>query len=162
MLTGNLILSNLAIDLRGKNSIIKVMKAYEFINHTADLGIRVRGDSLKQLFERAGWAMFDILVELKGVKLKETVEIEIEGEQIDELLADWLRELLYKFNGEGYLFKEFEVKKLDKEGLKAKVKGEKLDLSHHQLKTEIKAVTYHGLEVKKKKDSWETQVIFDV
>jgi len=138
------------------------MQVYEFINHTADLGIRVRGNSLKQLFERVAWAMFDILVELKGVKLKKTFEIEIKAEQIDELLADWLRELLYKFNGEGYLFKKFEVKKLNKQGLKAKVKGEKLDLSRHQLKTEIKAVTYYELEVKKRKDIWETQVIFDV
>ena len=138
------------------------MQVYEFINHTADLGIRVRGNSLKQLFERVAWAMFDILVELKGVKLKKTFEIEIKAEQIDELLADWLRELLYKFNGEGYLFKKFEVKKLNKQGLKAKVRGEKLDLSRHQLKTEIKAVTYYELEVKKRKDIWETQVIFDV
>ena len=138
------------------------MKVYEFINHTADLGIRVRGNSLRQLFERAAWAMFDILVELKGVKLKETVEIEIKGEHLEELLADWLRELLYKFNGEEYLFKKFEVEELNKQGLKAKVKGEKLDLSRHQLKTEIKAVTYHGLEVKKKGNIWETQVIFDV
>jgi len=139
-----------------------MMKVYEFINHTADLGIRVRGNSLRQLFERAAWAMFDILVELKGVKLKETVEIEIKGEHLEELLADWLRELLYKFNGEEYLFKKFEVEELNKQGLKAKVKGEKLDLSRHQLKTEIKAVTYHGLEVKKKGNIWETQVIFDV
>jgi len=138
------------------------MQVYEFINHTADLGIRVRGNSLKQLFERVAWAMFDILVELKGVKLKKTFEIEIKAEHLDELLADWLRELLYKFNGEGYLFKKFEVKKLNKQGLKAKVKGEKLDLSRHQLKTEIKAVTYYELEVKKRKDIWETQVIFDV
>ncbi len=138
------------------------MKVYEFINHTADLGIRVRGNSLRELFERAAWAMFDILVELKGVKLKKIKQIEIEGEQIDELLVNWLRELLYKLNGEGYLFREFKVEKLNEQGLKAKVKGEKLNLSHHQLKTEIKAVTYHGLKVKKKGNIWEAQVIFDV
>jgi len=137
-------------------------KKYEFINHTADVGIKVWGESLESLFENAAYSMFDILTELDKVKVKESLGVEIEGKRTDELLADWLRNLLYKFNGEGYLLREFNIEEISKKDLKAKVGGEKLDLSRHTLKTEIKAVTYHGLEVKETANGWEAQVIFDV
>jgi len=138
------------------------MKKYEFINHTADLGIRVWGESIEELFKNAAYSMFDIMADLNRVELKKTMKVHIEKEELDELLADWLRNLLYKFNGDRYLLKEFKVETIDTQGLKAKVKGEKLDLSRHHLKTEIKAVTYHGLEVKKADRGWEAQIIFDV
>jgi len=137
-------------------------KKYKFINHTADVGIKVWGESLQSLFENAAYSMFDILTELDKVKVKEPLGVEIEGKSTDELLADWLRNLLYKFNGEGYLLREFNIEEISKKGLKAKVRGEKLDLSRHTLKTEIKAVTYHQLEVKKTAKGWEAQIIFDV
>lgn len=137
-------------------------KKYEFINHTADVGIKVWGESLESLFENAAYSMFDILTELDKVKVKESLGVEIEGKSTDELLADWLRNLLYKLNGEGYLLREFNIEEISKKGLKAKVRGEKLNLSRHTLKTEIKAVTYHQLEVKKTAKGWEAQIIFDV
>jgi len=137
-------------------------KKYKFINHTADVGIKVWGESLESLFENAAYSMFDILTELDKVKVKESLGVEIEGKKTDELLVDWLRNLLYKFNGEGYLLREFNIEEISKKGLKAKARGEKLNLSRHTLKTEIKAVTYHGLEVKKAVQGWEAQIIFDV
>ena len=138
------------------------MKKYEFINHTADLGIRVWGESIQELFKNAAYSMFDIMADLNRVELKKTMKVEIEKEELDELLADWLRNLLYKFNGDGYLLKKFKVETIDTQGLKAKVEGEKLDLSRHHLKREIKAVTYHGLEVKEVDRGWEAQIIFDI
>ena len=99
-------------------------KKYKFINHTADVGIKVWGESLQSLFENAAYSMFDILTELDKVKAKESLGVEIEGKRADELLADWLRNLLYKFNGEGYLLREFNIEKISKKDLKAKVRGE--------------------------------------
>jgi len=132
------------------------MEKYESIDHTADLGIKIRGTSLEQL------AMFDIMAELDKVNAKQFLEIEIQGEGMEELLIDWLRNLLYKFNGEEYLLKDFVVKEISEKNLRAKVGGEKLDLSRHSLKREIKAVTYHELEVKRTPEGWEAQVIFDI
>jgi len=135
---------------------------YEFINHTADLGIRVRGLSLKELFENAARAMFDLIVDLDTVKTRNQMAIEIRGEQREELLADWLRDLLYRYNGDKYLLKEFKIEKISPRGLKARVRGEKLDMSRHNLKREIKAVTYHGLEIRKLNRQWQAQIIFDI
>ncbi len=139
-----------------------MMKKYKFIDHTADLGIKVWGKSRENLFENAAYSMFDIMADLSKVEARELIKVKIEQENIEELLADWLRDLLFRFTGEGYLFKDFKVEKITPQGLKAKVKGEKLDLLRHSLKREIKAVTYHELEVKKTSKRWETQVIFDI
>jgi len=138
------------------------MEKYELIDHTADIGIKVRGKSVGELFENAAYAMFDLIADLNRVKKREVLKVEIEGEGMDELLADWLRELLYKFNGERHLLKDFKIEEIDQKSLKARVRGEKLDLSRHSLKMEIKAVTYYGLEIKRTSEGWQAQVIFDV
>ncbi|MBA7700314.1 Protein archease [subsurface metagenome] len=138
------------------------MAKYEFINHTADLGIRVRGLSLKELFENAARAMFDLIVDLDTVETRDQMAIEIKGGELEELLADWLRDLLYRYNGDKYLLKEFKIEKISPRGLKARVRGEKLDMSRHTLKREIKAVTYHGLEIRKLNHEWQAQIIFDI
>jgi len=139
-----------------------MLEKYEFINHTADIGIKVKGKSLKDLFSNAGYAMFDILVEIKDVKPEENLTIKIPGGQIEDILADWLRELLLKFNIDGWVLKVFDVYRVDESGLEATVKGEKMDPSRHRLKTEIKAVTYHNLKVYKNGNIWKAQIIFDV
>ena len=138
------------------------MAGYEFINHTADLGIKVRGLSLKELFENAARAMFDLIVDLDTVETRNQMTIEIRGEQFEELLADWLRDLLYRCNGDQYLLKEFKIGKISLGGLKARVGGEKLDTSRHSLKREIKAVTYHDLRIRKLNRQWQAQIIFDI
>jgi len=140
-----------------------VMKKYEFINHTADLGIKVKGKDLAELFANAGYALFDIILEdISKIKAAQSLQINIPGGELEDIFADWMRKLLSKFDLENLGFKEFNVTKIDKSGLEAVVKGEKIDPSKHSLKTEIKAVTYHGLEVRKNNDLWEAQVIFDV
>ncbi len=138
------------------------MKRYEFINHTADLGIKLREESLTRLFASAGYALFDIILQISQVQPKKSLDIHVSGEEIESILVDWLRELLFKFNMDRWVLKEFDIRKIDKSGLQAVVKGEIFDPSRHSLKTEIKAVTYHGLEVNRKNDGWEAQIIFDI
>lgn len=138
------------------------MIKYEFINHTADIGIKVRGKTLRELFANAGYAMFDILTEIKKVSPRENINIKVPGGQIEDILADWLRELLLKFNIDGWVLAGFDVSKVDKSGLEAIVSGEKMDPLKHKLKTEIKAVTYHNLKIQKEGNLWEAQIIFDV
>ncbi len=138
------------------------MGQYEFINHTADIGIKVRGFSRKEMFENAARAMFDLIVDLDTVETRDQMAIEIRGGELEELLADWLRDLLYRYNGDKYLLKEFKIEKISPRGLKARVRGEKLDMSRHSLRREIKAVTYHDLEIRKLNREWQAQIIFDI
>ena len=138
------------------------MKRYEIIDHTADIGIKVHGKDLKSLFANAAYGMFDIMADLKNVRTKESLKIESEAPNVEELFLSWLGELLYQYNSKKIIFKEFVIDKLTENTISASAQGEKLDLSRHALKTEIKAATYHQLKVEKVKDIWQAEVIFDV
>lgn len=138
------------------------MKRYEPIEHTADIGIRAYGRSLKELFENAAEAMFGEIAELKKVKPVRCVKINLKASSKEELFHLWLSELLYQFNGKGMLFSKFEIEDITERGVKAIACGEKADAARHGLKKEIKAVTYHGLLVEKKPKFWVGEVIFDV
>ena len=138
------------------------MKAYEIIEHTADIGLRARGKDLKEFFTNAAGGMFAIIAELKNVRTKEKVPIKLEAPNIEELFLSWLSELLYQHNSKRILFKEFLIDKLTDNEISARAMGEKLDLKRQGLKKEIKAVTYHQLKVQKLKNYWQGEVIFDV
>ena len=142
--------------------IVDYMKRYEIIDHTADIGLKAYGKDLKELFVNVAYGMFDILADLKNVRLKESINIKVKAPNIEELFLSWLSELLYQYNSKRIIFKKFSIDKLSQNSTTAKVKGEKLNLKRHRLKTEIKAVTYHELKVRKVKNIWQGQVIFDV
>lgn len=137
-------------------------KAYEWIEHTADVGIKVFGDDLKDLFSHAANAFFEIITETDTIEPRKTYTIKAKGDGWEELLVNWLNELLFLFDTKGLVFKEFEIEEIRRYYLRAKAKGELFDLKKHPLKTGIKAVTYHQLKVERAKDHWEAQVIFDI
>jgi SHS2 domain-containing protein len=77
-------------------------------------------------------------------------------------MVDWLGELLYLHDVENLLFKRFHVDSVGKEGLKAKVKGDFFQEGVHVIKTGVKAVTYHQIEVRQEKEGWRARIIFDL
>jgi SHS2 domain-containing protein len=138
------------------------MKRFEVLDHTADIGLIVYGEDLKSLFENAGKAFFHLITDLKKVRLRTEKRIEIRKESLERLMVDWLTELLYLHEVENLLFKEFKVESVGEEGLKARVKGEAFQEGVHVIKTGVKAVTYHQIEVRKRKEGWRAQIIFDL
>lgn len=135
------------------------MKLFEIIEHTADIGIRAFGRSPEKVFINAASGMFSIIADTRRIKLKEQVKIRQEAAGYDELLRQWLQELLYQFAARGIIFKEFVIQSLSQNVIKAIARGEK---AQGKIKAEIKAVTYHELEFRKSKDGYEAKVIFDV
>jgi len=138
------------------------MKRFEILDHTADIGIIVYGEDLKSLFENAGEAFFHLITDLKKVRLRTERKIEIGGESLERLMVDWLSELLYLHDVENLLFKRFNVESVGEEGLKAKVRGEVFQEEVHVIKTGVKAVTYHQIEVREEKEGWRARIIFDL
>jgi SHS2 domain-containing protein len=136
------------------------MKKFELIEHTADMGLAAYGKTLAEAFANAAYGMFSIIAELDDVKEKDTRRIEINGDDKEGLLFEWLNSLLYYFDVEGLLFKKFDIIEFDERKLRADCKGEKYDPKRHHLKTGIKSATYYMLEVDKAKN--RVQVIFDV
>ena len=138
------------------------MKKYELIDHTADVGIKAYGKTLSESFENAAKAMFDIITDESEIESTGQYDIELSNDDLEQLLVDFLSELLYLHDTKNLVFGFFKVDIDEKEKkLEAKVCGEKFDLSKHKIGSEIKAVTYHMLEIKKNK-KFTVQVLFDI
>ena len=142
---------------------LAMMRNDEQIDHTGDIGLEIYGQSLEELYENAGYAYFDVICDMDTVELKEKKEVVVTGKDRAELLRNLLVELLYISQVDLLLFKKFTVKKLDESGLTLEVEGEDIDEERHLIEIEIKAITYHMLEVKQKEDgSWGGLVILDI
>jgi SHS2 domain-containing protein len=138
------------------------MKEYELIDHTADVGIKAYGKTLAEAFENAAKAMFNIITDSSEIESVGQYNIVLEAPDLKQLLVDWLSELLFLNTARNQVFGFFKIQ-LDEKNKKltATVFGEKFDLSKHKIGSEIKAVTYHMLEVKEKKP-YHVQVLFDI
>jgi SHS2 domain-containing protein len=137
-------------------------KRFEILDHTADIGLIVYGENLRVLYENAGEAFFHIITDLRKVRRRVEKRIDIKGESLDRLMVDWLSELLYLHDVESLLFKGFKVECAGEDGLRAIVKGEPFQEGVHVIKTEVKAVTYHRIEVRRNNGHWRAQIILDL
>jgi len=124
------------------------------------MGLAAYGKDLPEAFANAAYGMFSIIAELEGVKEVESRRVEINEDDTECLLFEWLNSLLYYFDVEMLLFKRFDIIEFGDNHLVAQCFGEKYDPSRHSLKTGVKSATYHLLEVDKKNN--RIQVIFDV
>lgn len=135
---------------------------YELFDHTADLGLRVRAPDLNTLFAEAGECLFSAIVEDPAVVRPSAEQaIDLTGTNREYLLFDWLRELLYRFDADHMVYRNFAVT-VHPDGLTATVRGEKLDPTRHTLSHEVKAITYHELKVEQTPDGWLAEVIVDI
>ncbi|HMF18263.1 MAG TPA: archease [Gemmataceae bacterium] len=135
---------------------------HETFEHTADLGLRIRAADLEALFVEAAQALFETIVpDLATVQPRQKLEIRVNQEDMEFLLFDWLRELLFHFDSQHLLLGRFEVRICDG-NLTGTAWGERLDRSRHELEHEVKAITYHGLRVQQTADGWLAEVIVDI
>jgi len=135
---------------------------YELFEHTADLGLRVRAARLEGLFAEAAAGMFAAMTgELESIQPLEPFEMELSAEAIDDLLHDWLAELLYAFHSRHVLFSRFEVD-IQPSSLRATAWGEPFEPQRHHIELELKGVTYHRLKVEQDRDGWLAEVVIDV
>ena len=132
---------------------------YQIIDHTADIVIRTSGKDMNEAFENVAYALFDTMCDASTVKPIKIKKVECEAGDLEQLLVDWLSRLLFLCDVDDMLFSEFEVT-ITGTKLQARIKGEKLDAEKHQLKNDVKAITYHMLEVDQKTNT--IQVLFDI
>jgi SHS2 domain-containing protein len=144
---------------------MKRNKPYRFFDHTADLGIEIYGKDPEALFVNAGHALFDAVlhqVEHMPESVHRYHAIEIQGEDWADLMVNWLKELLYLFNGNQQVLVDIRVESLSEKALKAIAVTEAFFPGRHQVGQEIKAVTYHQIQVGTNGDQWRARVIVDI
>jgi SHS2 domain-containing protein len=137
-------------------------KAFEIIDHTADIGIIAYGTDVKELFSNAALALFSLITEPASVEERLHLDLEVSSEDIDSLLVEWLNELIYLFDAKHILFSRFDIKSLTHNELKATCYGESFDPMKHKIKIGVKAATYHMLKLDKNGDGCKAQIIFDI
>jgi SHS2 domain-containing protein len=136
------------------------MKPYELIEHTADVGVKAHGKTVAEAFEHAAKGMFDIITDESTIDPVGQYDIQLEAPDLEQLLVDWLSKLLFLNDAQDLVFGKFQVT-LTGNRLTASVFGEKYDIKKHGMGVEIKAVTYHMLQVQEKKPIF-VQVLFDI
>ncbi|MDD4980965.1 MAG: archease [Candidatus Omnitrophica bacterium] len=138
------------------------MKTYRLIGHTADISIRVKGSNLKSLFKNAALAVFDIMAARRnsGALPKKKLRISQDAQTREELLINWLNELLFLSAAKGLIFTGFKIDNLTDYRIEAMAVAE--DINNYKVNTEIKAATYHQLQLKKSGSTWQAEIILDV
>ena len=138
------------------------MRRYRQIDHTADRGLQAWGATLPELFANAAEGMCAIYFDLPAVLPREERAVAAEGYDREEVLVDWLRQLLYGIEVDHFLPCRFAIVRLEDTRLEAVVRGEPYDPARHRWRTGIKAVTYHDLHIVQEEGGrWEVQIIFD-
>ena len=135
---------------------------YEPLSHTADLGMLVYGRDVQELFAHAAWGMFDLISDASTIRPQQTITVRVEALDPEDLLVQWLSELLYLYDTQRFLSCAATFTALERTHLVATIQGEPLDPVRHPIDTEIKAVTYHQIAVEQVGERWQARVIFDV
>lgn len=132
------------------------------IEHTADTGIEVEADSLEELFRGAADGMLSLIVSPGSVSPLTVRSITLEAGDLEELMFLWLNEILFIVDSEGLMLSNTLVERVEELRLEGSVAGERFNPAKHSVESEIKAATYHQLEVGRSGGGWVARIIFDV
>jgi len=138
--------------------------SYKFLEDIAiaDAAFEAEGKTLSELFKSCALATFEVMVDTKKVKHKIKKKIELENKDLQDLLYDFLEELIYLKDKEALVFGKFNVKVKEGYKLEAEVIGDKIDYKKQQLRSDVKAVTMHKFKVEKVKGKYKAMVILDI
>jgi len=122
----------------------------QYLDHATDAFILVTAPSLTDAFTLAGQSVVDITLDKKTIEEKEQRTLKVSGKDLSYLLLNWLEEVNYQLITEGFAIARFslEISKNSKYSLKSTIYGEPIDLKKHHFKVEIKAPTFHMMEIK--------------
>ena len=138
-------------------------KNYRITKRQSELAVRVVGNTQADLFANSALAPFDVMVaDVGNIESKERLPLEVEGTDRDDLMVNWVRELLYLYQGSGYLLREFLIREVKDTIVKAEVAGEKIDPDRHEIQQEIAAVAFHKSRMEKTGNQWTAHLIFEV
>lgn len=135
------------------------MERYILVDHTADMMVKAFGSTLEECFANAAYALFDQTVDLSNIGTSEETEFRVTGIDDEDRLYSLLSELLFIEDCDNLILKEFDVS-FDGDDVVCHARGETLDRSRHRTRSEVKAVTYHMMEVDRETPS--VTVLFDV
>ena len=136
--------------------------SFREIDHTADLAVEITGTTFPDLLAASGEALFSLIADPENIEMRNEIVVSAIGDGPEELLHAWLCELLARFNIAGFVGKNCAIDRITADRVDGRIRGEKLDLTRHGFRTEIKGVTYHDFRVWQEDGVWRARIIFDV
>lgn len=143
---------------------------FDYLEHTADIYIVSYGSNVLELFENAGIALFESMTRTEKLEASEERNIFAKGYDLENLLYQWLEELLILYYSENLMCREIRVEELkirrNENGIEYSVsgycRGEYFNPEKHEAKVEIKAVTYHLMKIIREKNMWKAYFVLDI
>ncbi len=135
---------------------------FKILEHPADLGIEAYGNSMEDVFKNSAKGLIFIIAGNSKIDNNLTKKITISAMDRENMFVRWLNEILFLYDSEKFLMSDVEFKNISDTSLCANVAGEKYNKIKHQLKLDVKAVTYHNLIIEKERDIWKSRVYLDV
>ena len=137
-------------------------KSCETFDHTADIGLSASADSMEELFEAMAEGLTDVICSRSGVEARQRRTITVAAEDIEALAVDFLSEIMITIQTSRFAIAEVKVTQTGDCSVTAELSGEPLDPETHEIHTEVKAVTYHLLDVAKYGRRWSGRVVLDI
>jgi len=138
------------------------MKKFETFPHTADIGLRVYGNNLEDLFINAGEGTLFLMREEKNIEEKEIYDFQIKSNYLEMLLYKFLNEFIYLFDTKSIIAKKFIIEKFSEKNLKGKIFGETFNSNKHSIKYAIKSCTLEDMVIEKIDSLYKVEIIFDI
>ena len=138
---------------------------YKFINHTADIAVKLEGSTLEEMFTAGAEAWLVSIVEKNDLKADDLLDIDILANSKEELLVSFLNELNFMITTKKWLCLSIQSIKIFEDAQGCEVSAELNGFNvkkNFELKHEIKSVTYHQMAIVKKKNLYSTRVVFDI
>jgi SHS2 domain-containing protein len=142
-----------------------VTTGFRYLDHVTDAIVEAYGSSLDEAFENSAKGLVNTMIDLEQITPDQEYEIVAKGYDVKSLLYDWLEKVMLGLLIDNIALSDFKVKISKNNGnyfLKGIAKGEVLDLKKHHYKIEIKAVTYHEMEIKQTENMITTRFLLDL
>lgn len=135
---------------------------HEFFGHTADIGLRARGETLAELCAAMAQGLAELIAEDSRLRAVEARPIDLAAADAETLLLSWLKELLFWFATDRFLPVRCELSEVTPTRLRGRVLGDTFDPARHTPGREVKAITRHALAVRQDANGWTGEVIVDI
>ena len=142
--------------------MLNTLPGFNLIDHPADLGIEARGSTMAEAFEQAATGLMSVILDVSSVEPRVSREVTLEASDQEHLLVKWLAEVLYLYDGEKFVSREFSISQLRQDSLRATVLGETFVAEKHVTRLDVKAVTYHQLVVQETNTVSRIRVFLDI
>ncbi len=135
---------------------------YEILDLSGDVGLRIHGRSLEDLFVNGALGLYSLFTDTSAVEPRDAVDVVVGGESLEGLFVGWLNELIFRFDTYGFIGREILIKDVSQVRVEAVIRGEEFDPRRHERRLLVKAATYHDLKIEKSDGAWVAEVVLDI